>query len=308
MNCSTDNDTLKKRASIIAITVAISLCLLKVFASYYTGSLSILSSMIDSLSDIIGSLVTLIAVRYSCRPACQTYRYGYGKAEALSALFQAVFIACSGLYVICDGINRFYNPIPIEQTTAGLAVMIFSLIATFALIAYQRHIYNITRSQAILADSAHYVTDILTNSSIIITLLAVKLFDWIWFDTIAAIIIAAYLLYNAYTLAKDAVSNLLDRELDNDIRTEIKKIVTKFDFVKGIHDLRTRDIGGNYFFEFHLEMDGNLSLKTAHEHTHQVENAICKHYPNSQIIIHQEPAGIQDDRLDDKLTRKNRKK
>ena len=300
-------DILKHRASVIAITFAITLCLLKIFGALFTGSLSVLSSMIDSLSDIIGSTVTFIAVKISARPASETHRYGYGKSESLSALFQSAFIAGSGVFVIYDGINRFISPQPIGQTTTGIAIMIFSLIATFFLIAYQRHVYNKTKSQAILADSAHYTVDILTNSSIIVTLVVVKYFGWVWFDTLMAIIISSTLLFNAYSLAKEAIKNLMDVELDDNIRKKIKKTALTCSCTKGIHDLRTRDLGGTYTFEFHLELDGNMSLHEAHSCAHHVEENLLKEFPNAQIIIHQEPAGIEDDRLDNKIKRKKKK-
>ena len=296
-------NTLKRRATIIAVSFATILCILKLFGSIYTGSLSVLSSMIDSLSDILGSLVTFFAIKISSRPASETHRYGYGKAESLSALFQAAFVAGSGLFVIYDGIKRFITPQPIDRATAGIVIMVTSLIATIFLIIYQRYVYKRTMSQAILADSAHYTVDVLTNSSIIITLVVVKLFGWLWFDTLMAIIIAAILLYNAYDLAKKAVTTLMDVELDTSIRTKIKKIALSYPFTKGIHDLRTRDIGGTFVFEFHLELDPKLKLFDAHEYSHQVEKGILDKYPDAQVIIHQEPAGIDDERLDHNLKR-----
>ena len=296
-----ESDTLKKRATIASISVALALCLLKLAASLYTGSLSVLSSMVDSLSDIIGSLVTFAAIRVSIRPASNDYRYGYGKSEALSGLVQSAFIAGSGLFIIYDGFNRFLHPRAIQETAIGIAVMIISLIATLILISYQKYVLKRTRSQAIKADSAHYVVDILTNSSILLTLVVVKLFDIVWFDTLTAILISCYLLHNAYDLACEAVNMLLDKELDEKIRKNIENTVNKMPFAKGIHDLRTRDLGGTYLFEFHLELDGKLTLSQAHNYAHEVENKILKKYPNAQVIIHQEPVGIKEDRLDNKL-------
>jgi len=103
-------------------------------------------------------------------------------------------------------------------------------------------------------------------------------------------------------LARDAIGNLLDRELDDAIRDRIEQLVRGFGFTKGLHDLRTRDLGGTYTFEFHLELDGGLSLATAHGYAHEVESAILKRYPNAQVIIHEEPVGCKEDHLDDKIT------
>ena len=183
--------------------------------------------------------------------------------------------------------------------------MIVSLLATILLIAYQKHVAALTHSQAINADSAHYVVDVLTNSSIIISLLLVKFFDFDWFDTITAFAIAVYLMINAYSLAKESLWTLLDHELDDSIRENIMQIIHQQPFVFGAHDLRTRSLGNDYMFELHLELDGRLSLFEAHQLSDQVEAAILAVYPNAQIIIHQDPAGISEERLDTRLSQNN---
>lgn len=291
-------DRLKNIAAVTGITVAAGLCLLKTFAALMTDSLAVLSSMIDSLSDIFGSLITLIAVRYAAKPASNTHRYGYGKAEALSALTQSAFVAGSGLFVLYDGFSRLITPRPIADTTLGLIVMLISIIVTLILIYFQRYVAKKTNSQAILADSAHYVVDILTNGSIILSLIVVRFCRTDWFDTLTAIGISIYLLYNAYILARDAIAMLLDQELDEEIRDQIKSEALSFRFVHGIHDLRTHDLGGTYLFEFHLELDGCQTLCEAHELSDTVSARLRQVFPNAQILIHQDPAGIDEDRLD----------
>ena len=208
-----DADKLKRNASIASISVATCLTVLKLVASLYSGSLAVLSSLIDSLSDILASSITYIAVKFSTKPATDQHRYGYGKVEALSALFQAAFIAGSGLFVLYDACSRIVQPREIEQTSMAIGVMCFSLFSTLCLILYQKHVAKLTNSQAINADSEHYVVDILTNLSIIISLLVVKFFNISWFDTLAAFVISIYLLINAYSLSKKAILLLLYHEL-----------------------------------------------------------------------------------------------
>lgn len=292
---------LKKSATIASLTLSISLCLLKIFGALYTGSLAVLSSMIDSLTDIFASAITVVAVKFSSQPESYYFRYGYGKAESISALIQSAFIAGSGVFVMYDGISRLFFPRPIEQTTVGIAIMAVALISTLILISYQHYVMRMTDSQAISADSAHYMVDVLTNVSIIISLLVVKYFNLSWFDSLTAIVISAYLLYNAYLIAKEAVKTLMDAELNDEIRSDIKKIVMECPFSKGLHDLRTRDLGGRYMFEFHLELDGELSLAAAHDMTDLVEDNLLDAYPNAVIIVHQDPVGIKEERLDNKL-------
>lgn len=294
-------DSLKKNAAIASISLSVGLSLLKTFGALYTGSLAVLSSMIDSLADIFASSITFIAVKFSSKPATADHRYGYGKAEALSALIQSAFIAGSGIFVMYDGFSRIFYPRQLEQTDIGILIMVISLIATIALILFQKYVTKRTASQAISADSAHYTVDVLTNISIIISLVVVKLFQISWFDTLTAFVISSYLLKNAYHLASDAVKILMDAELSDEIRLNIMNIVKESPFAKGIHDLRTRDLGGTYMFEFHLELDGELSLYAAHDLTDLIEEDILAAYPNAQIIIHQDPAGIKEERLDQKI-------
>ncbi len=292
---------LKKAAALSSVSLSVCLSLMKTFAALYTGSLAVLSSLIDSLADILASFITLIAVRFSSRPASFSHRYGFGKAEALSSLVQSAFIAGSGIFVMYDGISRMLTPRPVEKTGAGLAIMLISLVLTIALILFQRYVAKKTNSLAILADSAHYTVDVITNIAIIFTLLAVKFFGWEWFDTLAAFCISLYLLANAWKLAKRATGTLMDKELGEDVRQNIAQIVSSCPFAKGMHDLRTRDLGGIYMFELHLELDGNLTLHTAHNYSDIIEDEIRKSYPNAQVIIHQDPAGLKEDRLDAKL-------
>lgn len=294
-------DNLKHRAALASILLAVLLSGLKLFATVASGSLAVLSSMIDSLSDILGSAITFVAVKYSTRPATDHHRYGYGKAEAISALIQAFFVAGSGLFVLYDACLRFFHPRVLKETPLAIGIMIFCLFATLILIAYQKHVARLTKSQAINADSAHYVVDILTNSSIILSLTVVKFFEIYWFDTLTALGIAVYLLYNAYQLVIEAFDVLLDRELSDDIRENLSAIIEQHPFVKGFHDVRTHSLGNDYLFEIHLELDGRLSLFEAHQLSDKVEAAIVKEYPNAQVIIHQDPSGVAEDRLDEKL-------
>lgn len=298
---------LKRAASAASVALAAALTLLKVAAAVYTGSLAVLSSMIDSLADIFASSITFVAVKFASMQATDDHRYGFGKAEAISALVQSAFVAGSGIFVLYDGIMRLFMRKTVGDPDFGIVVMVISLAATTALILFQKYVAKRTNSLAIAADSAHYTVDVVTNLAIIATLVVVKLFEIYWFDTVTALAVAGYLLLNAYKLACGAVSVLTDAELSDDIRKKVCRIVMENPFSQGIHDLRTRDLGGAYMFEFHLELDGDLPLSAAHEMTETVEDNLLDEFPNAQIIIHQDPVGVKEDRLDHKLRYRRKK-
>jgi ferrous-iron efflux pump FieF len=297
------HNTLKNLAVIFGVILSVTLILVKLFAFIKSGSLAVFSSLIDSVTDLFASTVSFLAVYFSSKPASINHRYGFGKTEALSALLQALFVGASGLFVIVDGIKRLINHVEINQIDIAIYIMVFSIISTLFLVLFQTYVAKKTNSLAIKADRAHYVVDFLTNSTVIISLICVHFFGFYLFDVIAGLFISVYLLYNAYSLAKESIDLITDRELSNDIRENIKHIVLETDGVLGMHDFRSRSLGDIYFVELHLELDGNISLYSAHDLTNIVEKKITESYPNSQILIHQDPYGVNEERIDHKLSR-----
>jgi ferrous-iron efflux pump FieF len=279
--------TLATTASVATAGVLIAV---KLAAWLLTGSVSVLASLIDSLMDAAASLINFFAVRYSLTPADAEHRFGHGKAESLAGLAQAAFIAGSAVFLVLHAVDRMLHPHPIAEMQVGIAVMIFAIVATLALLGVQRYVVRRTGSMAIRADSLHYMTDVLTNLSIIAALVLVS-FGWESSDSLFAIGIAAYILYSAWQIAHDAFQLLMDRELPEEERQQILQIVRSH--AHGVHDLRTRQSGATKFVQLHLELDEDLSLKAAHSIADEVVDAICMAFPSAHVIIHQDPVNIQ---------------
>ena len=289
---------LKKIAATASIGTALLLTLIKAYAAIATDSLSVFSSLIDSLSDILASAITYIAVRYSDRPLTKKHRYGYGKAESVSALLQAAFIAGSAGFILYDGLYRFTHPTYIKETMFGIVIMSVCWLITLALILFQKYIIKQVHSQAINADSGHYTVDLLSNGSVIASLFIVKYLSWNWFDIVTAILIAVYLLYNAGIITRGALEEITDKEIDENTRKQIIDTVMQVDGVLGCHDLRSRISGSTVFIELHLEFDGNKTLFETHQISDIAESEILTLLPRAQIIIHQDPYGLKEKRLD----------
>ncbi|MGD9639163.1 MAG: cation diffusion facilitator family transporter [Alphaproteobacteria bacterium] len=295
-------ERLRKLGAVASISVAVTLAVTKIAATVLTDSLAVMSSMVDSLADIVASSITFFSVKMALKPPSKKHRYGLGKVEALSALAQSAFIGVSGFFIAFDVFRNAFNPAPVVSGKLGIYVMVFSIIMTIILVFFQRYIAKKTSSLALEADAANYKGDIATNFSIIFALVMVEYFNLKWFDPLVAMIVASYLIRNAYNIARKAIKMLLDHELPEDIRLQLNDIIKNNAFVFGLHDLRTRDTGTEEIFEFHLELDGSLTLDKAHELTHKVEDQIKEAFPKSQVIIHQEPHGLNDERLDYKIS------
>lgn len=281
-----------------SLGLAISLTVLKALAVIATGSLTLLTSLIDSISDITASAITFWSVRVSTRPPDADHRFGHGKAESLSALAQSGIVTGSALLVVIEAGRRLWQPVSVEQTAIGLLVMGVAMLATLALVFFQKWVVRVTGSQAIAADSMHYQADIAMNLLVVASLLMAGFDSHWWVDPILACAIACYLLARAISIGREAVKTLMDHELPQAARDRIKAIVRAHPAIEDLHDLRTRQAGSTVFIEFHVELDGSLALRQVHEIVDGIERSLIDAHPGAEIIVHQEPAGIDDARLD----------
>jgi ferrous-iron efflux pump FieF len=292
---------LKRWATVASLSVATLLICLKAFAFLITDSVSLLSSLMDSCFDALASLVTMISVRHAMTPADEEHRFGHGKMEALSALAQAVFISGSAIFLLFEALQRFLKPRPVLDVATGIYVMIFSIVLTGVLIAFQIFVIRKTKSIAISADHLHYKGDLMMNLGVFMCLTLSLYFPWPYFDPIFATVISLILLSGAREITRESFDILLDKELPHEDREKILALINEHKDVSAVHDLRTRSTGERIFIEFHLEIDGRLTLKKAHDITEDIERVLFEAYPKSEVIIHQEPAGIDDHRLDDSI-------
>lgn len=297
-NIGNDQSThLMRYATYASISVAFIIVIFKFFAWHITESVSLLSSLADSFLDIIASLINMLAVHYAIRPPDKEHRFGHGKAEDLAALLQAGFILASALYITSEAIGRFMNPQPMQHTTIGIGVMAISIGLTLALVYFQSYVIKRTESTVIQADRLHYLADVMVNGVVIGVFALSYIIDWYWVDPFCALVIAVYIAKTSWGLGKGAFDNLMDREFADEEREAIVKLAVQHPEVKGVHDLKTRISGMHRFIQFHLEMDGNISLYHAHEISDEIVAKVREAFPNADITIHQDPEDIDEDRV-----------
>jgi len=282
---------LLRLATYASISVALILIVAKLIAWGLSDSVSLLATLIDSVLDALASLINLIAVRHALTPADKEHRFGHGKAEALAGLSQSMFIAGSAGFLLLEAGRRLISPIAVESVGVSMLVMVFSIIATLLLLSFQAHVIRKTNSTAIRADALHYRTDLLVNASVILALwLSVK--GWAGFDALFACAIAIYILYSAWEIITVSYDHLMDRELPDEQREEIERLVLQHKSARGLHDLRSRHSGTVTFIQLHLELDDDLSLLEAHKISDEVELCLLEAFPGSEIIIHIDPQSV----------------
>jgi ferrous-iron efflux pump FieF len=294
INISKKHERLMRMATYFSVATASIIIVIKVIAWVYTDSISLLASLADSVLDVIASLVNLFAVRYALQPADEDHRFGHGKAEEIAAFAQSAFIAGSALFIIIEAIRRAINPQILQNEPIGIAVMLVSIVLTVGLISFQKHVISQTNSSVIKADFLHYITDLFVNILVIASLTASMFMDIGYIDTIISFIIAAYIFKGAWGVGRGAFDNLMDKEMPDSDRFKIMECVLSNKNVHGMHDLRTRISGMKNFIQFHVELDGDMTLKVADKIADNLELNLKGLFPNAEIIVHQDPEGGSD--------------
>lgn len=288
-----DPGVLMRRAAVASLSVTVFLIVLKFAAYIATDSVSMLASLADSGLDFFASMINLVAVRSSLSPPDREHRFGHGKAEPLAGLAQAAFIAGSATFLIIEAASRLSQPHEVTRETLGLVVMGISIAATIGLVAYQRMVVARTDSLAINSDKSHYTSDLITNLGVVLSLVLSTEFGFVHADPVIAIAIALFLAWTSWSVFRASSDQLMDRELPDEDREKIKSLVMRHPEVRNLHDLRTRASGLNAFIQFHIELDADISLTRAHEISDAVEADVKAAFPKAEILIHQDPAGIE---------------
>ncbi len=291
-----DKARLMRLATYASVAVAGALIFAKLAAWLLTGSVAILSTLVDSLLDVVASLINLLAVRHSLQPADSEHRFGHGKVEAVAGLGQAAFVTATAAFLLFKAVDRLITPAALSNEIVGIGVMAFAIVLTLALVRFQRHVVARTKSLAIEGDSLHYKTDVLINCGVMISLALSMVTEATLFDPIFAIAIAGFILRSAWKIAGNALDVLMDRELPDEERARIREIALAHPEVRDMHDLRSRRAGTMTFIQLHLELAAEMDLIHAHEIADAVETKIRETYPDAEVIIHQDPEGIDEAR------------
>src|SRR5579863_8836452 len=288
--------TLNKSAAYASITMAALLMVIKGWAAWSTGSTAMLGSLADTALDLISSVATLAGVWVAGQPADREHRFGHGKAEALSAMFQAVLIAFSALALGVRSIEQLFSHTRTHAADTGILVSVIAIAGTLALLAWQRYVIGKTGSIAIATDHVHYQADLLVNGAVILALVLDQSAGFAYADPLFGLGIALWLGWGAWQASQVAVRQLMDREWPPEKKAHFIEVLAVHPELRGVHDLRTRTSGNRDFVQFHVWVDGNMSVRHAHRVMDELEAKIAAEFPDVEVLIHPDPEGHVDER------------
>lgn len=288
-----DKGALMRNAARASVAVSLLLVAIKTFAYFASDSVALLASLADSAMDLFTSALNLFAIHEALAPADAEHRFGHGKAEPLAGLAQGAFIAASAMFLVIQAASRLMAPQPIEHSGWALIVMMISIALSVALIVYQRFVVARTHSVAVDADLTHYLGDLATNVGVVVAILLAAGLGLTLADPITALLVAAVLVGSAWLVFRHSLDQLMDRELPDEERQRIIAIVHAHADVRALHDLKTRQAGLSKFIQAHIELDPGMPLAKAHIISDEVEQQICAAFPGAEVIIHQDPEGLE---------------
>ena len=294
MSQTQDHGALNRSAAFASIAMASVLVVLKGWAAWHTGSTAMLGSLADTGLDLVSSIATLAGVWIAAQPD-ENHRFGHGKAEALSAMFQVVLIAFSALALGVHAVQHLLEGGRTGGAEDGIVVSFIAILGTLALLAWQRHVIKRTSSIAIATDHMHYIADLLLNIAVIVALTVEHFTGWVLADPLFGIGIAMWLGWGAWKASQEAIYQLMDHEWPDDKKARFLELVARIPELRGLHDLRTRTAGNRDFVQFHVWVDGTMTVAAAHVVMDNIEAKICAEFPGVEILIHPDPEGHVDE-------------
>jgi ferrous-iron efflux pump FieF len=291
---------IKQKASLAAVSSALILAGAKFSAGFYSGSMTVISSGLDSLLDVFMSAINFFAITAAAIPADREHPYGHTKIEDMAAVAQALIITCSGVLIVYKAIDKFIGKSPIVYTPLDLGVMLLSLAFSFFIVIMLKRVARSTGSNPLHADALHYASDIYSNVGAILAIALTYYTKMTTFDLLFAVIAGIIIVYSAVKILKDGISGLMDSSIPDKLVNEIKGIINDLPFpYAGFHKLRTRFSGSKKYLDLHLLTCRRADIGEAHELSHTLEARIYNLKITVDVTIHVEPCPEECDLTDD---------
>ena len=280
----------KKFAAGLSITSNALVIVTKIIAGMVSGSISIISEAIHSLSDFLASVLTFFAVTRSAEPADKEHPFGHGKYEDMSGFIEGGLIIFAGFFIIFEAVEKLLHGYSLEsESMLGIYVMAFAVAANFLVSRYLFYVAKKSDSVSLLADAEHLSTDIFSSLGVLIGLVLIKITGIAALDPIIALIVALIILKAGFSISKETLNNLLDGSLPNEDIAKIEEILKRNSVIKGYKNIKGRKSGQYKDIELTLLFNPDMKISCAHNICDQIENEIKKNLGQVSTTIHAEP-------------------
>ena len=273
-----------------SILVGLAVLGLKALAWAMTGSLALMSDAMESIVNVATAVAALIAIRVAAVPADSNHPYGHHKAEFFSAVLEGVLIIIAALFILNEAVHGFLQPRVLDAPLEGLAVNVVANVVNgiwcWVLLREGRRL----RSPALVADGRHLLSDVISSVGVTAGVLLAILTGWSVLDPALAALVAVNILWSGWKVVTASLSGLMDEAVPDEELERIRGVIGQAaEGAIEAHDLKTRHAGQVTFIEFHLVVDGDITVTAAHEICDRIEMALREAVPDARTTIHVEP-------------------
>jgi len=287
----------KERVALLSVVSNTTLVVMKLIVGIGIGSVSVITEAIHSGVDLVAAIIALFSVKTSSLPADGKHPFGHGKIENISGTIEALLIFVAAIWIIWEAIRKILEPQPVETVGWGVIVMLISAAANTVVARMLFKVGKETDSVALMADGWHLRTDVYTSAGVMVSLAVIwsgeLLFPGLhfhWLDPVAAIGVASLILKAAWDLTRQSAGGLMDETLPPEEEEEIRRLIrSQLPLVHGYHQLRTRKAGHYRFIEVHIQVDGKMSVETAHALNQDLVRRIKERFRHATVTVHTEP-------------------
>ena len=287
----------RKRQGILAVNMGLAaniiLAALKTSIGIVGRSPALLADGINSTSDVVYGIVVGVFIRLAGKPPDEEHPFGYGKAEDIAAVTQAVLIFTAGGLIIYSAVRRIISGATIELTEAGIGVMLVSIIVSIFLSRHLLKVSRATGSIALEANARNIAADVYSASGVLVGLVVIRFTQLSILDPIIALVVALFVLKAGYEVMRKSFGGLVDVRLPREEEQQVRSSIMEHGCqLAGFHNLRTRKAGYQRYVELHLVMPRNASVEDSHQMCDNLEQDIKSRLPHTSITIHVEPGDV----------------
>ncbi|WP_413583276.1 cation diffusion facilitator family transporter [Bdellovibrio sp. HCB288] len=287
----TVSDKIRNRAAWVSALASIAIFSLKVAAYRMTGSAAVLSDALESIVNVVASLVALYVIRISAQPADREHPYGHGKAEYFSATFEGGLVLSASILIIYESVKSLIFPAPPQKLEIGMAIVSVAALLNLLLGLYLKHVGKTHQSDALKASGVHVLSDVITTAGVIVGLGLVLLTDIQWIDPVIAILIGLHLAWSGYNIVRESMGGLMDEISESslqDLCGALEK--NRQPGIINIHQLRIMRNGRFHHVDAHLVVPEYWDISKAHGETLEFEKSVVKDYVfDGELAFHLDP-------------------
>ena len=286
------------RVTLVGSVINVVLLLFKFVAGIIGHSAAMLADAVHSLSDFVTDVIVLAFVHISGKPQDKSHDYGHGKYETLAMTLIGVALLLVALGILNSGAMKIKLWLDGEQLeapgTIALWAALLSVVLKEGIYRYSMIKARQLNSPAVEANAWHHRSDALSSIGTAVGIGGAIFLGqrWTVLDPIASVVVGIFIVKVSVSLLRRGIGDLLEQSLPDAVEEEILQMVAALPGLSKPHDLRTRRIGNHYAIELHILMDGNITLREAHDKASEVEKTLKSHYgEETHVAVHVEPKG-----------------